>query len=65
MIVRSRDGFFGGSVMASKRRETSVKAEEQARTVDSQVAIMMKPSVTVVDIATGDAESIWIWELED
>jgi hypothetical protein len=50
--------------MASKRRDTSVNCDEQTRNIETQ-AMMMKPSVNVVDIATGDAESIWIWELED
>ena len=51
--------------MASKRRELSVSSEEQARKGEGHAAILVKPSVTVVDIATGDSESVWVWELED
>ncbi|HYP06860.1 MAG TPA: hypothetical protein VER03_11575 [Bryobacteraceae bacterium] len=51
--------------MASKRRETSAKPEEQARKVDVPSSVLVKPAVNVVDIATGESESLWVWELED
>ena len=65
MIVRSRGGYFGGLVMASKRKDVSAKADEQARKAEAKAAIIVNPSMTVVDIATGESESVWMWELED
>ena len=51
--------------MASKRRDSSGNADEQARRAEAQASVMVMPSITVVDIATGDSESLWVYELED
>jgi hypothetical protein len=51
--------------MASKRKDASANADEQARKAEAKAAIIVNPSMTVVDIATGESESVWMWELED
>ena len=44
------------------KRKESQKVVEQT---DNQAAIMVAPVVTVLDTATGETESLWVWELED
>jgi hypothetical protein len=50
--------------MAKIRRDVSVRADEQLQS-DGREAILVTPQMTVVDIATGGSEPLWIWELED
>ena len=51
--------------MANKRREMPGKPGEPVPTADAQAAIMVAPIVNFVDVATGESESLWVWELED
>jgi hypothetical protein len=32
---------------------------------DAQTAIMVAPIVNVMDVTTGEKETLWVWELED
>jgi hypothetical protein len=41
------------------------KPGEPLPAADVQAAIMVAPIVNVVDVATGDKETLWVWELED
>jgi hypothetical protein len=51
--------------MAKKRREMPGKPGEPLPAADAQAAIMVAPIVNVVDSATGEKETLWVWELED
>ena len=51
--------------MAKKRREMPGKPGEPLPDADAQAAIMVTPIVNVVDVATGEKETLWVWELED
>jgi hypothetical protein len=50
--------------MAKRHRDVSAAANEQAQS-DARDVILVAPHVSVVDIAAGESEPLWVWELED
>lgn len=50
--------------MAKRRREVPIRADEDVQS-DARDVILVTPQVSVVDMATGGSESVWVWELED
>lgn len=50
--------------MEDQRKETLVQSEEQVFS-DVKSAILVVPVVTVLNVATGETESLWVWKPED
>jgi hypothetical protein len=55
---------FGSLDMENNRKETLVQSEEQVSS-DVKSAILVVPVMTVLNVATGETESLWVWQPED
>ena len=60
MTVRSQGKSFGGSGMARRRDE-----EKKQQQPEAQESILVAQAVTALNTATGEVDSVWVWELED
>ena len=60
MTARSQGRSFGGSGMARRRDE-----EKKQQQSEAQESVLVAPAVNVLNTATGEVDSLWVWELED
>ena len=51
--------------MAGKRAKDLNRVEEQKFKAESQSAVLVARAGNAADTASGESDSLWIWELED